>query len=732
MKKIVLAFALASMVALPSVAQSKINALGHLELAKFQQNRTVRLKTLGTETAAPEVSVIVSFKEGADLISIISDHGWKAGTATAHRIVVTLPIDQVDTLAELPEVLTVSFVQKRRPMMCFARQASTVDAAHSGIEFRGTTNSYTGKGVIVGLMDEGMHANHINFKNSDGSSRVKRLWHFTSTDGTSKDYTDSTIASFTTDNEEETHATHVGGIMGGSYRDEGTYMNITNTTTGDAVETTGPIPFYGVAYESDLAFSVGQLYDSNIITGVENIVNYAKAEGKPAVINLSLGSNSGPHDGSDDFSQLLDELGEQAIVCVAAGNEGERKIAIEQTLTSSSTTVKTIPYYLTAYDGVKSNIGYLDIWASDGQPLTVTVANVTSSGTLSNSVTVSSTANDQRITTCVKSGTLYASAGVDPNNGRYNVLLEFNSVLPKTGRFSINVTGKAGQTINMWFDGYSDLTDSYYNDGTALSGYTAGSSDGTISGMACGSNVISVGAYSTLANFTMLDGYVPDPTGETVGNVVEFSSYGHDFWGNQLPIVVAPGSTTISSYSTPYLEDYGQYEDPTYMVGTVAKDGTNYYWGAMDGTSMATPFVTGTIGLWLEADPTLTVGDIKEILSKTAKSDSYTDKHPERSGFGKIDAEKGLIEVLQRRLAGIDGVVADPEEMTIVNVDGGCIEAYMAGSSHTTMTIYDLQGRCVTRAEGGDRVSATLSAIHGVYVVRIEGTLGTITRKVVL
>lgn len=48
----------------------------------------------------------------------------------------------------------------------------------------------------------------------------------------------------------------------------------------------------------------------------------------------------------------------------------------------------------------------------------------------------------------------------------------------------------------------------------------------------------------------------------------------------------------------------------------VKVNGQHYYYGVMNGTSMATPVVTGIIALWLQANPDLTPADIVRIMQK--------------------------------------------------------------------------------------------------------------------
>lgn len=684
-------------------SQSKISPSGRHAIAAFQ--RQSAQSRAGLE--APQTGMIVRLAEGCD-VSALTDAGFEVVADLGGMAVVRAAITDAERMAEMPQVRSISFGQKRRLLMDAARSASGVDAAHNGITVAGQTTSFTGSGVILGVMDSGLDPNHVNF-----SGRVERLWHYKSGDGTATAYTGSTVGGFSTDDAQETHGTHVTGIMAGGYRG--------NVTTYSASSGTGN-PYYGVAPEATLAISCGELYDANILAGVEQIISYAETQGKPVAVNLSLGSNGGPMDGTDDFSVALDQLGARGLICVAAGNEGADNISIEKNFTATDNTVKSIIYYNVG----SSNIGTLDIWASDGSPLTVKIGNVNSSGTVSNETTLKATATtEQTITKGVKStgGYIYYTTGVDANNGRYNANLYFDESLPSTGRFAISVSGKAGQKVNITFSGYSALSNRYNGtSGNVLSGYTAGTPDNSINSMVSGKNVLSVGAYSTQTSYRSLDGTL-STSGETLGSHASFSSYGTDFFGRKLPEISAPGTVIMSSFSSPYIkagngDQYGESADD--MVAKVTSGSSAYYWGPMEGTSMSTPYVTGVMGLWLQADPTLNMDDVRDVLAKTSSTDSYTEAAPGRFGYGKIDAGKGLEYILTR--ASI-GTVTDDNRAVVVLPTASGYDITVAGASRLSARLYDLQGRMVAQADGaGNSLSLDASGVaDGIYVLRVKG-----------
>ena len=125
---------------------------------------------------------------------------------------------------------------------------------------------------------------------------------------------------------------------------------------------------------------------------------------------------------------------------------------------------------------------------------------------------------------------------------------------------------------------------------------------------------------------------------ETRGDIATFSSYGTMFNGVTQPTVCAPGVNVVAAWN----KYYNAYMFPDLTTYIDAMTWQGYAYACLDGTSMACPTVSGIIALWLQANPKLTLADVKDILANSCDTDGFTAKNPARWGYGKINAKKGL------------------------------------------------------------------------------------------
>lgn len=666
---------------------------------------------------------------------------------------VSMPISQVEEVAKIKGVRRMQLARSVKTKNKFARQSTGVDLVHSGT---GLSQAYTGKNVLCGIVDTGMDPNHINFKDTDGNSRVELLSYARIASDYSKVnfkyYERDQVSQFTTDDANSYHGTHTMGIMAGGYRGEAT-VALPDANKQLAEVNVALNPYYGVAYDSDILAACGDLVDYVIALNVEDFLNYAKETHRPCVINLSLGSNNGPHDGSGVINQFFDECVRQlnGIICIAAGNEADLPIAAKKIFSEEDTEFKTfiegydLPISSTATGYVRQ--GSVEVYSNDSVPFTQVQAVIynTVRGNIAKRFDITidpdhatggtakywSTSGYQEDGDILdgnleKSFQGYIGVGYDWNSvtNRFYVLFDYMLIDGGTATgtqgnhnheyyVGLIINGNPGQRVDVFCDGQA----SFLSD-NGVQGWQNGSADGTISDMATGKEVLVVGSYNTADCWgSISDGYTYFP-GYSVplNEVTAFSSWGTLIDGRQLPHVVAPGATIVSSYNRYYTPGEGS------VSASVKGAIHDNQWGWSLGTSMATPHVAGAIALWLEADSTLTINDVKEIIEATAVNDQYTAVNPVQSGWGKFNAYAGLKEVLRRAAAGIQDVDTN-QRLLITPVGNNRYEVFVAGQSALRTAVYSTTGALVSSCNTtGDSATINLSNLTpGYYVINVNG-----------
>ena len=219
-------------------------------------------------------------------------------------------------------------------------------------------------------------------------------------------------------------------------------------------------------------------------------------------------------------------------------------------------------------------------------------------------------------------------------DGKLDLLTAAQGVLSQRLPLFISLSSTSPIEMDLWetTGGFDEIN---------MEGYTHGDSEFSCGDWTSTTNVISVGNYVANTTGRLYTGAVTDGSIIYTLNDISFtSSYGVSLNGVAQPTVAAPGTNVVSSIN--------HYNCDKEIAETMQWQG--YPYGEMSGTSMSCPTVSGIIALWLQADPTLTLDNIKEIIAATSRNDEYTAVDPIKWGYGKIDAAAG-IEYIKRATA---------------------------------------------------------------------------------
>lgn len=618
---------------------------------------------------------------------------------------ITMPAENVPALLKSSSILRVELNSPASVHLDMAAQATNLNQVRNSVEL---SKSYTGKDVVVGFMDTGFDPNHINFLDADGISRVAQISYIESEPYRVKfaDNKDD-IALWTTDTKREYHATHVAGILAGNC---------------------DKVPYSGVATDATIVATTSMLYDPQILLGLEQIVDYSKAQGKTAVINLSLGTNVGPHDGSTLMSQYLDKIGEEdAIICVSAGNEAQNRVSFEKTFTADDNTFATVLNDAHFWTGFNMT-GGVDIWSADDTPFDfefliiddATKSIIKSYPLTGDELTISSSeiSQDNYDQTFDRyfNGSVTLQREMSSENGRFNAVMTFTTStrnhFTSTGWaeyfLGFRIKGKEGSKVSVYCDAGNFMTKN------GVEGFSSGDDTHSISDLATGKNIISVGAYNTRVRYPHIDGSESFLKG-TVGDVAYFSSYG-TCNGKHYPDISAPGNPVVSSISRYYTELNSDIFTNS-CSAKVTENGNDYYWHATTGTSMASPFVAGTIALWLEANPDLKVNDIKKVFAETSASPEFSIDSPQWGTYGIIDCYKGLKYIISHS----DVQSLKEQHAADINISDDIMSILLLTDETFSYSIFSADGKVVSRGIGTQSININLSSIEsGIYILQLR------------
>lgn len=645
--------------------------------------------------------------------------GVKTGVHAGNTVTARIPFEVIPKVTDLPGVEYIEASTEVMPMIDQARKEAGLPYEAQGIGEEPLP--VTGKGVIVGVIDRGFDYTHEAFRDAAGNCRISRVWEQAGASETRPapekfgygiEMTEAAdIAAAEGDVSGNSHGTHVAGIAAGSssFRD-GQYT--------------------GVAPDTEIVLVSMDATDGDnakLADAMAYIFEYAEKAGKPCVINMSLGSQIGPHDGTSPFDKIADSLaGEGRLLVGSAGNHGNDKFHVSRTFDSTDDApLATFINFKNLVNTANAG-GVIDIWGDKDMKYNVElICYSKGKNTITETLPLDMEADgvkEYNFTGNI-TGPLTAAVETNPNNGKLHVMIK-SGITSLRNRYyvGVKIVPQSAGTVNIWADNNKLGLTAHEIEGYAEPGKEY-STIAEIGGTSA--SVLTVGAYTTRDEYTVAGSTDASNIGQTMCDICTFSSFGPTADGRQKPEITAPGCFIISAVSS---HDNGG----TQILADYNEDGGHRY-GYMQGTSMSSPFVAGVVAGWLQIDPTLDPARLKQAVQETARRDDFTNTgNPIHWGAGKINPREGAVNVLT---SGITDIYADDNAKPVIWPD----EVVFPVSGQAEIVVSDMAGRIVssTRAEvtAGERMSLTrdtLQATHGLYIVSVRTASGQTTAKVAL
>jgi subtilisin family serine protease len=598
---------------------------------------------------------------------------YAAGDISAIRI----PLTRVPELAASGAVTWIEDNNLQlKPMNDVAILSTRTNLVQQGV---GLPQGYDGTDVVVGIIDEGIYAAHHDFRDPfTNDTRIKFVWDQSLVVSDTAvipqpfnygmEYIGDQIDTSTLHHDGQTgHGTHVAGIAVGN---------------GSTVNN-----YKGMAPKADIIVVKMNLnvpdneFLSSLVDGVKYIFDKAEEMGKPAVINISLGTYFGSHDGKDIQARAIENLINEPsayghVVVASAGNAGAAPIhlAYDVTTDTAFTWFQFTSQYI-YFEMWGDSADFQNVQFSVGCDMVKPVYSQRASLPFTN---VGPYLN-QEITEPLYSPTGPRLGNIVHTaqyvNGAYQVQFKIypDSIAPDTStKYYWRMMTKGSGHFDCWS---LDMVPSGLPDSTvypSITQYKLPDVDQTIvSSFQCLDNVITVGSYDNRNSYANAIFQQTIDTTVHPEQLSVFSSHGPTRDGRIKPDITAPGGWVLSA-------------GPNYVInGLLALDPAKVAAGGQhfrsSGTSMSGPMVAGICALYLQRYPTATWQDVKSNLLSCPTIDNFTGTNLPNNiwGYGKANAYN----LIKGCLIGIDEVGNGDALLT----------SYPNPFSETTTISYDFQ-----------------------------------------
>jgi hypothetical protein len=135
---------------------------------------------------------------------------------------------------------------------------------------------------------------------------------------------------------------------------------------------------------------------------------------------------------------------------------------------------------------------------------------------------------------------------------------------------------------------------------------------------------------------------------------------------------------------------------------------------------MSTPYVAGCLATWLEANPDLTIDDVKKIIKDTNLTEYTYNPTDPRHGQGWFQPYEGIKAAISLKGVGSGTILTDSGADVRLSYEKGTLTVWNPSGAPSRVDIYNTAGIRVISVPVNDTISEiSLSGLpDGVYIVR--------------
>lgn len=301
------------------MADQKLENMLELSLAadENQREKSENLN-VGYDSQTKRWELIIKYSGELQLppsVSVLPLYGGYA--------IISIPETEIESLSQNPQI---EYIEKPKNLVLSLYEAR---AASCITPVQNPPLSLTGKGIIVGIVDSGIDIFHPDFRNEDGTTRILELWDQTIPNEEDSNFFYNRGKIFS---QEEINQALIDNNRSFPSRDpSGHGTHVAGIAAGNGRASQGEQK--GVAPESELlivklgnTFPEGFPRTTELMLGMDYCVRKAADLNMPLALNISFGNSYGSHDGSSLLETFIDNLSNlgRTTIAIGSGNEGNK------------------------------------------------------------------------------------------------------------------------------------------------------------------------------------------------------------------------------------------------------------------------------------------------------------------------------------------------------------------------------------------------------------------------